>query len=486
MRILIAAAEAAPFAKTGGLADVTSALAKAFSRRNHEVALILPKYLMMDRAGYRTEPIDIPLLFRMESEERTGWIHRGKLPNTDIPVYFVVNDRYYNRNGIYQEKGRDYPDNLARFSFFCRAVIEFLKSEEFGPQIIHCHDWQSSLIPALLKTVESHHSDLSRLRTVFTVHNFAYQGVFPKDQLEVTGLPWSAFTPEGLEYFGDLNLLKAGLVYSDWITTVSERYAAEVMTPEYGCGMEAIVEAQRHRLMGILNGVDYDIWDPAIDPNIAANYGLHDLSGKAACKAALQEESGFTVDPNIPLLTVVSRFDEQKGLDLVFEALELLLLDDELQFVILGEGQPEYERMFLDLKTRFPNQVAAHFRKDEELAHRIQAGADLFLMPSRYEPCGLAQLYGLKYGTPPVVRYSGGLADTVRDYNDAQMDGYGFVFHKPEARELIHAIRRALAVFRDKTAWTALQRRGMACDFSWSVSVEVYERLFLHLLEGSA
>lgn len=485
MRILTVAAEAAPFAKTGGLADVTSALSKSLAKRGHEVAIILPKYLMVDRAGFRTEPIDLPLLFRIEDEERTGWIHRGQIPGTDVTAYFVVNDHFYNRNGIYSENGRDYPDNLARFSFFCQSVIQLLKSDEFDADIVHCHDWQTALVPAYLKAVCSNDPDLSRKKTVFTVHNFAYQGFFPRDQFPITGLPWHLFNPEALEFYGDLNLLKAGLVFADWITTVSDRYAAEIMTPEFGRGMESIASAHRNRLTGILNGADYDVWNPATDALISAQYSPDDLSGKAVCKAALQKETGLPVVADAPVLATVSRLDDQKGLDLIYSALEMLLLDTDIQFVILGEGQPEYERLFHDLKMRFPEQVGVFVGHDEERAHRIQAGADLFLMPSRYEPCGLGQIYSMKYGTPPVVRYSGGLADTVRDYNGAQIDGYGFVFYQMETKDFMQALRRALTVYRDKTAWTALQRRAMACNFSWKIAAEKYESLFHQVLEAS-
>ncbi|MBE7489591.1 glycogen synthase GlgA [bacterium] len=483
MKILTVAAEVAPFAKTGGLADVTASLSKALDQRGHEVAIILPKYLMVDRGGYPTELIDLPLSFRIDNEDRTGWIHRAKFPGASITVYFVANDFYYNRNGIYHDGGRDYPDNLARFTFFCRAVIEFIRSGEFTPDIVHCHDWQTSLVPTYLKTTEKDVQSLSNLKTVFTVHNLAFQGFFPREQFPATGLPWHTFTQEGLEFFGDLNLLKAGFVYSDAITTVSERYAIEMMTPEYGCGMESIVSACRHRLTGILNGVDYEVWNPQNDPMIVSHYSPEDLSGKSRCKAALQEQFGLPVREDVPIFASISRFDDQKGLDLIYHAMEMLLFEGDLQLVVLGEGKPEYERLFNDLNSRFPHQVSLYVGHNEECAHRMLSGADLFLMPSRYEPCGLVQLYSLKYGTPPIVRQAGGLADTVRDYNDAQRDGYGFVFNQAETKDFLQAIGRALAVYRDRTAWTALQRRGMACDFSWGRSADKYEHLFESLVE---
>jgi len=483
LRILTVAAEAAPFAKTGGLADVTACLSRALSERGHETAIVLPKYLMVDRAGFRTEPIDLPLLFRVDNEECTGWIHRATLPGSHVVVYFVVNDHFFNRNGIYHENGKDYPDNLARFTFFCKAVVQLLKSGEFEADIVHCHDWQTALVPAYLKTTEREDPRLSRVKTVFTFHNLAFQGFFPRDQYPITGLPWSLFTPEGMEFFGDVNLLKGGVIYADALTTVSERYAAEVMTPEFGRGMEAVLYSNRHRLVGILNGVDYEVWNPAIDSNIPARYDPYDLSGKAICKAALQEEFGLPSTPDIPLLASLTRFDDQKGIDLVHAAMEVMLLEGEVQLVMLCEGKPEYERLFSGLITRFPKQVSLFTGHDEDRAHRMIAGSDFFLMPSRYEPCGLIQLYSLKYGTPAIVRQAGGLADAIRDYNDAQRDGYGFVFHQPDPKDFVQAIHRALAVYRDKTAWVALQRRGMARDFSWQRTAERYEALYHHLVE---
>jgi starch synthase len=286
-----------------------------------------------------------------------------------------------------------------------------------------------------------------------------------------------------MEFFGDVNLLKGGLIYADALTTVSERYAAEVMTAEYGRGMESVIHANRHRLVGILNGVDYQVWNPAVDTNIPSQYSTDDLTGKGACKAALQKEFGLPTEPHIPLLASLSRFDDQKGIDLVYGAMEVMLLEGEVQLVLLGDGKPEYERLFGNLIARFPNQVSVSFTHDEDQAHRMIAGSDFILMPSRYEPCGLVQLCSLKYGTPAIVRQAGGLADAIRDYNDAQRDGYGFVFHQPDPKDFVQAVRRALAVYRDKTAWVALQRRGMARDFSWQRTAERYDALFHQLVE---
>jgi len=482
----MASAEAAPFARVGDLGEVTSALCKALARRGHEVALVLPRYLAVDRGGFRTEPIDLPLLFRIDDEERTGWIHQASLPGSAVTVYFVVNDHYYNRQGLYQEDGRDYPDNLARFTFFCRAVLDILQSQEFAADIVHCHDWPTALIPAYLKINFEGCASGRRLRTVFTLHNIAYQGFFPKGMLPTTGLPREVFTPEGIEFYGDLNLLKAGFVFSDHITTVSERYAAEIMSPEYGMGMESIVAAARARLTGILNGVDYEVWNPVTDPHLPTRYDPRDLSGKVDCKARLQEEFGLPPKAEAPLLATMGPLSIQHQSDIIPPALEVQLLAEDVQCAALVGADSESARPYFDLQRRFPAQIGVRRAAEEGLAHRLQAGADLFLMPSRYEPCRLTELTSMKYGTPPVVRQIGGMAETVRDYNEAQKDGYGFVFHNPDPKDLLGAVRRALAVFRDKTSWVALQRRGMAQDFSWDVTASRYEALYHFLLEESS
>jgi len=484
LKILIASTEMFPFAKVGGLAEATSSLARALSARGHEVAVVLPKYLTVDRRGFSTEPIDVPLLFRIDDEERTGWIHQARLPDTEVTAYFVVNDHYFNRNGLYQEEGKDFPDNLARFTFFCRGTMELLRSGEFVPDIIHCQNWQTALIPAYLKTDSEYEGFRENVKTVFSVHNIAYQGFFPKDQFAVTGLSWDLFSPEGIEYYGDLNLLKAGLVFSDHITTSSERYAAEIMTPDYGCGMESVVQAHRHRLTGILNGVDYDVWNPATDDLLPARYRPDDLSGKETCRNRLLDCLGLPKRPETPLVSTICASSNHKDLELIPGALEVLLLAEEIQLAVLESGSTDCARVFHDLRKRFPTGVGVCRSTDDVHLHLMQAGADLILVPGRPEPSGLTHLVALKYGTAPIVRQSGAIAEAVRDYNEAQRDGFGFVFHNPEARDLLQALRRALSLYRDKTAWIALQRRGMACDFSWNESARKYENLYRQLLEA--
>jgi len=479
----MASSEVAPFARLGGLGDVTTALAGALAERGNEVALVVPKYLSVDRSGFRTEPIDLPLLFRVDNEERTGWIHKARLPDSDVDVYFVVNDHYFNRNGFYQEGGKDYPDNLARFTFFCRSVIELLVTGEFEAEIVHCHDWQTALIPAYLKTGVSVSGLEHAPKTVFTVHNIAYQGFFGKNQLPTTGLPWEVFTPEGIEFYGDINLLKAGFVYADHVTTVSERYAAEIMTPEQGCGMESIVVASRDRLTGILNGVSYETWNPQTDALLPARYAADDLSGKETCKARLREEMGLVREPEMPLLAALSPLEMQKGAELLSGSLEVLLFANEIQLVLVSENTSNSDRQLQELQARFPNQVGFRRGCDDSFVHLVVAGSDMLLMPAQRSSCGTTQLSSLRYGTPPILRQIGAMAEAVRDYNEAQKDGYGFIFHNPDPKDLLHAVRRALSVYRDKTAWTALMRRAMAQDYSWKATARRYENLYRRLLE---
>jgi len=484
LKILMVSAEAEPFASTGGLGEATSLLSQSLAQHGHEVALILPKYLAVDRNGFRTEPIDLPLLYRIEGTEQTGWIHRGALPHSGIPAYFVTNDHFFNRTGIYQEGGKDYPDNLARFTFFCRAVAEFLESDPAPPDIVHCHDWPTALVPTYLKT----RPELRRLslstKTIFTFHDLAYQGFFPKDQLPTTGLGWDLFNPEGIEFYGDLNLLKAGMLYADHVTTVSERYAAEAMTPEFGRGMESIVSAIRDRLTGILDGIDYETWNPETDPYLPSPYGPEDLTGKQNCRRETLTEFGLSDAEGTPLVGVVTSHPESSEIQFLASGLEVPLLGNEIRLIVVAKGEKESLRDLYDLQTRFPGSAAIRREIDDELSHRVVAASDLFLVSTCHGPSPPNELAALKYGAAPVVRGCGGAADAVRDYNEAQKDGFGFVYHNPEAHDLLQTVRRALDVFRDRTAWAALQRRAMGQDCSWNTTAERYERVYESLLES--
>jgi starch synthase len=373
----------------------------------------------------------------------------------------------------------DYPDNAERFAHLSRAALALPAALGLRPSIVHANDWQSGLCPYLLRHEHGQDPALAGARTVFTIHNLAYQGVFPKQVLPFLGLPWDVFRLDAMEFFDRVSFLKAGLSFADALTTVSPTYAREILTPDGGAGLDPVLRHRRHALHGILNGIDVGEWDPARDPHLPAHYSARDLTGKGVCKASLQRELGLPVRPDVPLVAMVSRLVDQKGLDLVVGALGQLVTR-EVQLAVLGAGSPAYEDAFRSAAAAQPSQVAARIGFDEGLAHRLEAGADLFLMPSRFEPCGLNQMYSLRYGTVPVVRAVGGLEDTVEDY-DGWTRGTGFKFREYTREALLLAVRRALDTYRDRRAWRALVLRGMVQDFSWGRSARAYEALYASL-----
>jgi starch synthase len=405
-----------------------------------------------------------------------------RVPRAAVPTILVRGDRYFDREGIYGDVGGDYPDNIERFTFFCRAALEWLRLEREPPDVLHVHEWQSALAPAFLRANADVYPELGRLRTVLTIHNLAYQGRFPSFDWHLLNLDPRYFSPEFLEFYGQINLLKAGMVFADAITTVSPRYAAEIETAAFGEGLDGVLRARHGRVRGILNGIDRAAWDPATDPHLPAHYDARDLRGKAACKAAVQAELGLAVRADVPLLGVVSRLAEQKGLDLLAAALPGALRASDAQLAVLGSGDERYERLLAGLAAEFTGRVVLRVGFDERLAHRIEAGADVFLMPSRFEPCGLNQLYSLRYGTVPVVHATGGLDDTVVEFDPAAGVGTGFKFtpYTPEA--FLGALDRALRTRRDARLWARLVANGMAQDFSWDRAAQEYRRLYGDLL----
>jgi len=396
-----------------------------------------------------------------------------------IPVYFIRADRYFDREYPYGTREGDYPDNAERFVFFSRAVLEVLKLHP--PQVLHSHDWQAALATAFLKAQPHAYPELSSVKTVLTVHNLGYQGLFPQVDWPLLNLDGGLFVPRYLEFYGKINLLKGGLVFADAITTVSPTYAQEIRTPEQGFGLEGVFQERAADLSGILNGADYEVWDPQTDPFIAAAYSPQDSAGKAACKADLQRRFGLSARPAVPLLGIVSRLAAQKGCDLLEQALDELFRRD-VQLVVLGTGDKRYEEFFQQVPARYPGQAGVQIAFDEALAHRIEAGADLFLMPSRYEPGGLNQLYSLKYGTIPIVRATGGLRDTVQEFDRQTGRGTGFLFGPYEPAALLQAVDQALSVFRRKEDWAQLIRNAMAANFSWDRSARAYLDLYQKLL----
>jgi starch synthase len=475
MEILFVASEVAPWSKTGGLGDVAGALPRALADRGHAVSVVTPRYGTIDPQAEGFERKDA--VVRVRGEATAVWVKRGK-----PTVWLVEHERLFGaRRGLYGEGGHDYADNAERFTYLCRAALALPAATGMRPRIVHANDWQAGLVPFLLRHEHSQDPHLAGARTVFTIHNLAYQGVFPKAVVPHLGLPWDVFRYEAMEYFDQLSFMKAGLVFADALTTVSPTYAREIRTPEGGQSLDALLRHRAADLHGILNGIDVAEWDPATDRHLPAHYSARALAGKARCKAALQAEMGLPVRPDVPLAAVVSRLTEQKGTDLLVAAIPELL-SREAQLVVLGSGDRGLEANLARAARERPDRLAVRIGFDEGLAHRIEAGADVFLMPSRFEPCGLNQMYSLRYGTVPVVRSVGGLHDTVEDY-DGWNRGTGFKFRDYHPAALLLAVRRALEVHRDRRAWRGLVARGMAEDFSWERSAASYEALYRTLAE---
>jgi starch synthase len=473
MEILFVASEVAPLSKTGGLGDVSGALPAALAARGHRVAVVTPRYGSIDPARLGLEPVHGAV--RVGGEATTIWAIPG--PAT---IYLVEHERLFGaRAGLYGEGGRDYGDNPERFAYLSRAALALPAALGLRPRIVHLNDWQTALAAWMLRREHAEDPALAGARSVYTIHNLAYQGVYPKDVLPVLGLPWDVFRYEAMEFHGRLNFMKAGLVFADALTTVSPTYAREILTPEHGMGLEALLHLRAADLHGILNGIDVATWDPERDPHLPARYSARDLSGKAASKAALQRELGLPVRPDVPVVGIVGRLVDQKGYDLVAASLHEILGHD-LQVAVLGSGEAAYEEAFRRAARERPDRMAVQVGFDEGLAHRIEGGADVFLMPSRYEPCGLNQMYSLRYGTVPVVRAVGGLDDTVEDF-DGWRRGTGFKFKEYAPQALLLALRRALDAYRDRQAWRGLVERGMAQDNSWARSAERYEALYRQL-----
>ena len=486
MKVLIVSSEVTPFAKTGGLADVAGALPVALAALGHDVRVVMPKYGVIDDDRHHLIPILGDILVRLNGRTFTAHIKRSQLPGSRVPVYFILNSAFFDREGLYQADGRDYPDNAVRFAFFCTAVVWLLKGLDWVPDIIHCNDWQTALIPVYLRDHPDMAADpvLQQTRVVFTIHNLAYQGIFPLEEGASIGIGPELLHPKALEFYGRMNLMKGGLIFSDALTTVSRRYAEEIQTPEFGCGLEGLLQERRGELTGIMNGVDYGVWNPETDPLIPAHYSAQDLAGKVKCKAALQRESALETDAAAPLIGIISRLDPQKGFDLIAGALDAILAQGA-QVVLLGTGMPEYHMVFERAAKRHAGRISAHLRFDNPLAHRIEAGADMFLMPSRYEPCGLNQLYSLRYGTVPVVRATGGLADSVTDATAAGIragKSTGFVFEDYTAAALLKTVKRAIKLFHDRERWQQLMRNGMKRDFSWNAAARQYAALYGQLI----
>ena len=483
VKILLASSEVVPFAKTGGLADVCGSLPIELQRLGHQVTVIMPAYRCAKNCGQEIHDTGVDFDVPIGSHVVSGRYWKSQLPNSDVPVYLVDQPHYFDRNELYWEDGRDYKDNCERFVFFNRAVMESIRLLDLEVDLIHANDWQTGLIPALKHIDYENATGYEHIATLLTIHNMAYQGQFWHWDMLLTGLDWKYFNWQQMEYYGDLNLLKTGIAFADSLNTVSPQYALEIQSSPLGCGLEGVLSHRSDVLSGIINGVDYERWHPAVDTKIAQTYNAnHWRAGKAACKADLQRSMGLPVEADTPLIGIVGRLADQKGLDLIAQIMPDWTASRNVQWAILGTGDPKYHQLLQEVSDNSPHKVAVKLEFSDDLAHQVEAGADMFLMPSRYEPCGLNQLYSLKYGTVPVVHHTGGLADTITNVTAetlAQQVATGFVFDRYETGALDHALTRACDLYtNDQKTWEQIVKTGMNQDWSWTESARKYIELY--------
>lgn len=487
MNVVYLSSEVLPFAKSGGLADISSVIPKNLNNLGINIIVLMPFYNVVKECNCPIEKMDITFTVNIGGEVKTCTVYRSYLPGTDIPVYLLHNEQYFGRNGLYNYPGtmRNYEDNCERFVFFARSALELILHLKLYTDIIHCNDWQTGLVPVYLKTLYKNTEYFKKTRTVMTIHNLAYQGLFWHDCMKYTGLDWGLFHWNYLEFYGMLSFLKAGIVFSDIITTVSETYAAEIQTQEYGERLDGVLRTRAKDIYGILNGIDYSIWNPENDTFIAANYTRENLAGKQVCKKALQRKLELS-EKDAPIIAMITRLTDQKGLDLVMDIFKKLLTLD-IQFILLGTGEPNYQNFFKHYAQIYPAKVSANILFNEPMAHEIEAGSDIFLMPSRYEPCGLNQLYSIKYGTVPIVRHTGGLADTIFDVRYEKLykeKANGFSFKEYNADLLYATIIRALNFYKNSSEWIKLMRNGMKQNWPWEKSAEKYISLYETILRN--
>jgi starch synthase len=482
MKVLIASPELYPFVKTGGLADVTGALPKTLMKLGAEVRVILPKHKGIEELDFPMRYKNYKIACQVSQTYVDAEIVESEYDG--VTAYLVEKDEYYYRDYLYSTPDGDYLDNAERFIFFSKSVLEAIKVTGFVPDVLHCNDWETALVPFFLKTQYKNDPFFKDIATLLTIHNLGYQGLFWHHDMHLLNVGWEYFTPDYIEFFGKINFLKAGIVFSDVLSTVSKQYSREIQTPEFGHGLDGILRTRKNDLYGIVNGIDYEEWNPEIDNLLPAHYGAEDMSNKLLCKKALQATFALPVNQNIPLLATISRLADQKGFDLLHSSMkEMLAINGGLQYIVLGTGDRKYHDLFTDLAKKFPKSFAIKIAYDNGLAHLIEAGADMFLMPSRYEPCGLNQLYSLRYGTVPIVRGVGGLEDTITDFTDTPAKGNGFKFYDYSKTSLLDAIERALKVYRSKKDWARIMRQCMTSDFSWERSAKEYMNLYKKAVE---
>jgi len=462
LKVVFCASEVMPFAKTGGLADVGGSLPIALKKDGVDISVVMPLYGCVDQKAFSLKPIAKNVL-------------KAKLDNVD--VYFIKNDKFFDRQELYGESKGDYPDNLERFSYFCKKTLEFLKEIDLKPDVFHCHDWQTSLISVYLKSIYARDPFYAGTKTILTIHNLAYQGVFDAKQFSLLGLDQRFNSPDALEFYGKINLLKSGIVFSDRVTTVSPQYAEEIRKKEFGCGLEGVINHRDDHVFGILNGIDVDSWNPETDDLIVKKYSAHRNDGKAENKKALQKECGLDVREDIPIFGFVGRLSAQKGVELLSEALpEIIEMD--VQLIFQGVGEEKYQNLLKNLQKKYPKKIAVHIKFDEKTAHQIYAGSDVFLIPSVYEPCGLSQMISFRYGTIPLVYKTGGLADTVSPFRVGSEQGDGFVFVRYEENAIVTAFKSAISAYGKKDVFKNLISKVMKYDFSWATSAKEYKRLY--------
>ena len=476
MKIVHAASELYPYMKTGGLADAVAALAGALAEHGHEVSVFLPGYRAVlehkDAAGAERK---LRLKIEMGQQFLSGDV-RVFSPRPNLKVYLICREEFFDRRTPYGNGERDFEDNSDRFIFFCKGVVETLRLADVQADVVHCHDWQAALLPLLLREAERRHRVTLALKTIFTIHNIAYQGLFPATTFARTNLPDELYHIDGLEYYSQVNYMKGGILFADRVTTVSPRYAREIQTPEFGCGLDGVAQTRADDIVGLLNGVDTDVWNPATDELLPARYSRTDLAGKAACRAELLKRCGFEAGFKGPIFGMICRFAEQKGVDLVLANRDFFLTHD-CRFVVLGAGDKRMEAEMRALVTTAPDKISLTAKLDEGMSHLIEAGSDFFVMPSLFEPCGLNQMYSQVYGTVPIVSRVGGLADTVTDADEAPDTGTGLMC-EPNAASLRDALQRALVLYSNRPQYAAVQQHGMARDFSWKVASAGYENLY--------
>ncbi len=478
MEIVFVTSEAVPFAKTGGLADVAGALPKALTAEGVKTTVFMPLYQGIDKKKYNIKPIHKRLRLRsIKSSAKEFHVYKGNLPDSNVDIYFIDKDKYFNRSELYQVHGEDYADNHTRFHFFCLAVLESLKSLNIKPDVIHCNDWQTALIPLFLKKYFNQDPFYKNIASIYTIHNLAYHGLFSPEILNELQIPSELFTSDTLEFWGKVNFAKGGLVFADVISTVSEKYSQEIQHEEFGMGLNGLLEQRKDNLFGIINGVDYTVWNPKIDKKIKKTYSLKNIENKEENKKELLKLNNLTYKKNTPVLGLISRLTDQKGFDILAQVLEEILNKD-LYFVILGTGDPKYHNLLLEFEKKYPDKLKANLKFDAVLAQLIYAGSDMFIMPSYFEPCGLGQLISLKYLTVPIVRATGGLADTIIDFDEDKTNGNGFTFSDYQGSALLNAIERALNYYQTPQLWLKILKNCDKADYSWDASAKKYLKLY--------